>query len=238
MINIAIVDDEPTFSVQVGLVAGRYLRSNAIDYKIKIYEFSKDLLDDIEEDYYYDIYLLDIEMPIVNGMKLAYEIRQKNDNSYIMFITSYLEYCIKGYEYNAWRYITKNRMEEMLITALDDLLDKLREREDKIYIIELHSRIYKFSHNDIYYLHKAGKYTEFHTKQGFYRERKPINKVLKSLNNDAFIVTDRSYVVNLYHVITLERRIIMMRNGDEVPVSLSQLSDVMHIVTEFWRDRI
>lgn len=48
---------------------------------------------------YYDAYILDIEMPDMNGMELAHEIRLKYQESFILFVTSYLKCSLKGYEY-------------------------------------------------------------------------------------------------------------------------------------------
>lgn len=235
MLKIAIIDDEPTFSKLIKYITEKYFWEKAVDYRINVYESAQRLLDDIQEDHYYDIYLLDIEMPEISGMEIALEIRHKYEEAYILFITSHLEYSLKGYEYNAWRYITKNRIYEMLPMAFDGLIDKVQAKDERTYIIELYSKIYRFAYNDIYYLHKAGKYTKFCTKRGEFRERKPINRVLEGLHDNAFIITDRSFAVNLRHVLTLEKRILVMRNGDEVPVSISQLSSVRQAISDFWR---
>jgi DNA-binding LytR/AlgR family response regulator len=170
-------------------------------------------------------------------MQLAHAIRQKYDEPYIIFVTSHLEYSVKGYEYHAWRYITKDKMKETLPFALESLMKKIEEKGNNFYIIELYSKISKIACHDIFWMHKEGKYTVFHTKQGEVRERKALAKIYNDLQDDAFIFTDRSFIVNLRHVMTLGDHIIIMRNGDKIPVSIPQFHKVKMAISDYWRKR-
>lgn len=237
MIKIAIVDDEPDYIKHIEKITCDYFNATELQYQITTYNMPQELLWDIEEDEYFDIYLIDIEMPVVNGMKLAYAIRQKYDTPFIIFVTAYLKYCIKGYEYNVWRYITKDTMSETLPLAFDGLLEKMNNKIQKFYIIELRYRISKISYDDIYYFRKDGKYTEFYTKQGVFRERKSILKVLEDLNDVVFVLTDRSYAVNLRHVMMLGDHCLTLRNNAEVPISIPQFTKVKKIISDYWRSQ-
>lgn len=238
MIRVAIVDDEMKFTGQVREITQQYFEARNIPYEAVIYQMPQELLWDVEEEQYFDIYLIDIEMPTVNGMELAHAIRQKYDEPYIIFVTSHLEYSIRGYEYNVWRYITKDKMQETLPLAFDSLQMKLSEKPQKLYVIEMHSRIIKIAYGDIYYLHKEGKYTNFYTKQGMERERKPLNKVYEELNDPEFQFADRAYVVNLRHVMTLGDYIVTLRDGTEVPVSIPQFQKMKKIISDYWRGNL
>ena len=65
----------------------------------------------------------------MNGMELARRIRQLYDSPYIIFVTSYMEYSIKGYEYNAWRYIVKDEMHQNLPLAYDSLIARSFQKQ-------------------------------------------------------------------------------------------------------------
>ena len=45
----------------------------------------------------YDVLLLDIEMPKMNGMDAAREIRKRDQRVLIIFITNMAQYAINGY---------------------------------------------------------------------------------------------------------------------------------------------
>lgn len=234
MIRIAIADDEISFAERERKLTVQFFRSQEISCKPVIYQKPQELLWDIQEGHCFDIYLIDIEMPVVSGMDLAYEIRQRYDNPYIIFVTSHLEYSIQGYEYNAWRFIMKEELEKNLLLAFDSLLKRWKKKPEKFYVLKKQTTVLKIVYSDIYYLHKDGKYTVFYTTQGTFRERNSITKVLESLDTSDFLYTDRAYIVNLRHVIRLESNTIVMRDGSEVPSSVLQLQNVKRAVNEYW----
>lgn len=238
MIRVAIVDDEMEFAGQIKEITRQYFVARKIAYEAVIYQMPQELLWDMDEGQYFDIYLIDIEMPAINGMELAHAIRQKYHEPYIIFVTSHLEYSIRGYEYNAWRYITKNTMQETLPLAFDSLQERLSEKPQKFYVIEMHSKVTKILYHDIYYLHKDGKYTYFYTNQGMERAREPLIQVYEKLDDPAFQFTDRAYVVNLCHVMTLGDYVVIMRDGTEIPVSIPQFQKIKKAICDYWRGNI
>ena len=44
--------------------------------------------------------------------------------------------------------------------------------------------------------------------------------------DDAFIMTDKSYGVNIRHVLRLKEHMLTMRNGDSVPVSIPRYQQI------------
>lgn len=92
------------------------------------------LLYEMEEKLYFDIYLLDIEMPGINGLSLAEKIRSMDDAGYIVFITSHLKFLINGYDYFAYQFIPKNNLKKKLISTLESLQKRL-DIEDQLVIV-------------------------------------------------------------------------------------------------------
>ena len=226
------------FASQVKEITRQYFEPREIAYEAIIYQMPQELIWDIDEGQYFDIYLIDVEMPAIDGMELAHAIRQKYDEPYIIFVTSHLEYSIRGYEYNAWRYITKDKMQETLPLAFDSLQARLAAKPQKLYVIEMHSKVTKIAYDDIYYLHKDGKYTNFHTNQGMERARKPLSQVYEELDDQEFQFTDRAYVVNLRHVMMLGDHVVTMRDGTEIPVSIPQFQKIKKAISDYWRGNL
>jgi DNA-binding LytR/AlgR family response regulator len=78
-----------------------------ISNKVEIFEFrsGEELLNSDIEDI--DIFFLDIQMDKLTGMDVAKKIREKNNISEIIFITSLIEYVQEGYKVRAYRYLLK-----------------------------------------------------------------------------------------------------------------------------------
>ena len=71
MLQIAICDDEVTNILKVKELAELFFRTHCVEIRIEIYKSSDNLLYDMQDGQYFDLFLLDIEMPEVSGMDLA-----------------------------------------------------------------------------------------------------------------------------------------------------------------------
>lgn len=234
MIAIAIVDDEAEVGRRVESIVKKEFEKTESPFKVKYYQHPRELLWDLQEKKYFDIFFLDIEMN-VNGLEVARQIREMYLEPYIVFVTSYVKYSVRGYEYGAYRYILKDEIDEKLPEAIDYMCKKMESMVQKQYIIEAPSKIKKIDFRDIYYMYVEGKYTYFCTRNGNVRVRKPLGEVYKELDTPAFVYADKGHIVNLQHVMSMEERTIQMRNGDQVVVSFPQTKKVREAICQYWR---
>lgn len=239
MIRVAVIDDEALFSGHIKQIVEAFFSTRGEACEVIVYNLPNEMLWDLEENRYFDIYLIDVEMPALNGLELAQQIRIKYEEPYIIFITCYMKYCICGYEYNAYRYISKAMIDEKLPPALSGLLGKLKQKVQFQYIIESYSKVQKINYEDIYYLYIDRKYTYFQTRSGLFRDRKPLSGVYEELKANAndFIYADKSYIINLRHVMGLGDRVIVMRDKEEIPVSIPQHQTVKKSISAYWRGK-
>lgn len=87
---IAFCDDEPFTVDKTIQVLNERLKAFSLTAVIKIYNNSTQMISDIiDNEINYDMYFLDIEMPKINGIDLAKEIRQINPHAIILFLSSY-----------------------------------------------------------------------------------------------------------------------------------------------------
>ena len=92
MLRIAIVEDEEEYIKQLQKYVRRFSDGNEI-----VANYSPE----------FDILLLDIEMPVLDGLNAARKIRKVDEKVVMMFITNVANYAIHGYEVGALDFITK-----------------------------------------------------------------------------------------------------------------------------------
>ena len=80
------------------------------------------------QDTKFDIGLLDIEMPEMNGIELAEKLFQINSKIKIVFVTAYNNYAAEAFEVNAVYYILKPIRRERLYKTLDKLCPKITDK--------------------------------------------------------------------------------------------------------------
>ena len=241
MIRIAVCDDERCFTEQIDHIIANHARDITPPPETVLYTSSGQLLYDVEEGAHFDLLLLDIEMPEKDGMCLAASLRRHLPMALIIFITSHTQYAVKAYELSVFRYIPKSEMETCLPLALKDACRILKQSASDTYIIESARRIQKISVEDIIYVYKQQKYSVMAAKGGEIPVRKSLAQVLEELNaitagsTGSFLMVERGYIVNMFHVEKLEDEQIYLDNGSVLPVSRNRLKETREAITKYWR---
>lgn len=128
--NILIVDDEVDTLNEINF----YVKKHKVcDYSV-ICTNPLRALEEVEK-LHFDAALLDIEMPVMNGLELSEQLLNISPYMKIAFITAYNSYATEAFDVNAIDYVLKPIREERLVRALDRLLSKgtinLQEKEDR-----------------------------------------------------------------------------------------------------------
>lgn len=237
MLKIAVLDDQELYLEAIEAITRNCMLEQGKSYELFTYNSPDDLLYDIEEDNKYDIYLLDVELPTISGLEVAKKIREKYCEPIIIYITNYVEYAIEGYEANAYRYIPKKMLEQKLPEAYASICPSMENKKKEFYMIEKNHKLERIAYEDLYYVKKDEKYIVLVHKHGVSRDRKTIAEFLENVKScDWFIGVDRSSVVNALHIMSLKNQKIILRNGEEIPISKPKLSYVKKEIMRIWRN--
>ena len=239
MYRMVIVDDDIEYCIKLRSIASDFFDSRSADASVTPYTRPRDLLWDLEDNRLYNIYCVDIEMPDMSGLELAGRIRLKDEDGFIIFVSSHEKYSLEGYHYNAWRYIMKGSENEKLPMALETAIYAIeRIRADKkYYVIEKYNTPTRVCLDDIYYLQVEKKYTVFYTAGGIYRERGPLKEILARLSDRGFYLLDKSRAVNLRNVAELKDADVILINDQHLPVSASHKAEIKKALADYWRAR-
>lgn len=236
MPRIAIVDDQEEYLEEICNLIEKFYFKNGIPYVVNTFSNAQLLLYEMEEKLYFDIYLLDIEMPGINGLSLAEKIRSMDDAGYIVFITSHLKFLINGYDYFAYQFIPKNNLKKKLISTLESLQKRLDIEEEKFYQICINHRYEKILYKDIYYVYKDEKYAIFVTQNGNIPIRETLKNIYKDLEQKEFIFIDRGYIVNVVHIMSLYKNTIYLRNSKNLKISRTYTEEVKKRIHTYWKE--
>ena len=235
MIKIAICDDEEkTVALHERMVRG-WLQAAGIGCEITTYIQSRNLLYDITDDaFFYDLILLDIEMPGISGMELPQQIKGFLPNIRIIFVTSHTEYAIDAFELSIFRYVPKNNLEAKLSAAVLDAARLIELEAGQEYTIQTASRMEKIPFKDIFYIQRDGKNASIVSSAGISKVRKSLQQVFDELNTPEFIFIDRGYIVNIIQIMKISDSAAVLKNGEQLPISRSHLQEVKQKINEFW----
>lgn len=235
MLSIAICDDDkPTVENHRGITEN-CLKSCGSIGKIETYISSDNLFYDITEDgFFFDLILLDIEMPGSTGMEIAEKIKPYLPSVKIIFITSHIEYAIDAFELSIFRYVPKNDMDRRLPAAIQDAIKLIELEDGKAYTIQTNSRLEKIPYREIYYIERDGKNASINSASGISKVRKSLQQVYSELGTDEFLFIDRGCIVNMIHIMQIKNGMAVLKNGEALPVSRSHLQEVKEQINRFW----
>lgn len=233
--KIAILDDEQIFLEMIRQEVCRFFQNMEC---IRQYADSKALLDDLSNGENFDLYFLDVEMPGLDGMSAAREIRSQDTAANIIFITAFAKYAAESYDVRAYQYILKSQISEKLPKVLRHIAEELQVTEEEYYVIDTPACYARIAWKDILYIYKEKKYTIFVTQQGDYRQRRTISKIWEQLENKHFVWVDRGVIVNIKKVERVTKSELLLKNGVSVKISRSNQQRVRAEIANFWRKQL
>ena len=218
MVNVIICDDNDKDRKNVVTAVTKLMKS--MNIKCTIYEFNdydKKFDSIMNSKIPFKIYILDIETPSRSGIDVARQIRNKDVDSVIMFLTVHED---------LGSVILKNDLMFLsFINKFDNFELRLKESLKKsIDLLHFHNVIrisdrnitYTFNLNDIIYITKESfeRKTLIKTNYGEFKVSKSLNDVVKLLDS-RFIQTHRACYINSDRKIMVDKtnRIITFDDG-------------------------
>ena len=231
--RIAICDDDKRELLQIVTLVESFRHERKAELTYTSFQNATDLLVSMESGDY-DLLLLDVLMPGVNGMQAAREIREHNSRTEIVFLTSSPEYAVESYSVRAHHYLLKPATEDKLFPVLDRLLDNFKKPEDALRI-RMQSRVFSLPYSKMEYVEVNAKTLFFYLTDGGVRDvpgsLADYEQVL--LKRPGFMKVHRSYLVNLQWVQELRQGELLTVGGRRVPVSRTAYPQVRTAFTQF-----
>ncbi len=215
--KIAILEDNPAEAEYVTALVDRWGKEAGHTLSIAGYPSAEAFLFQYEDQKSVDILLLDIEMGQMNGMELARRIRQADEMMQMVFITGYPDFISEGYEVSALHYLMKPVAPEKLWAVLDKAAARLA-REEKRLDVTYDRKTDYVPLSRILYVEAQKQYVLIHTLEETYRMKKSLAKTEEELD-EYFLQVHRSFCVNLRHVVQIKSGGVVLKNGEEIPIS-------------------
>lgn len=210
--KIAIVDDEKSW---IELEKKYVLEYWEEEVEILTYDSGTSFL---EAERKFDLVLIDIEMPEINGFDTIREYREWNPKGAVIIVTKHVELSREGFKVDAFRYIDKAQIQEEMKEAIRAVKRYLRG-EQKIPIgIEGFGKVRIALKQIRYFKMKSGTLI-LYASRGEHICMETLSQLENCLNRWGFFRVNPSCLVNFECVISYTDKEICMEKGEKIPLS-------------------
>lgn len=240
--KIAICDDAPLCRAQVLELAEQYAKQNEeLNITVSAFANAEDLLEKAGKIGGFEIYILDILMPGMNGIKLGVSLRQAGFDGKIIYLTSSEEYVFDSFKARPFDYLRKPATKETLFPVLDEAVSSVSGQKEKSIIVKTKDNSIKLTLNSILYAELCQRSIVYHLMGGKTAETVQIRTTFAEavqdlLQDSRFILCGKGIAANLHHMTMVDKSSVMFKDGSSVFLSKKACAEVRSAWNDFWLD--
>lgn len=225
--RITICDDEVNELVLIYRYVEEYIRNCEFNIEIKKFSSISELLEYEKTEGAGEIYLLDVIMPNMNGIELGREIRKRNKNAVIIYLTTSREFSLNAFSVRAFSYLIKPVDKEKLFSELNECISDILPFPNilqKIIVVKTPLGIKTVQLNEInaieYFDHRLIYHLQYGCKINSIYQKKPFTQqVAEFTDMGVFVRSAESYFVNMNNICSIIQQGFQMTDGSEFRVT-------------------
>ncbi len=217
--NIALVDDTASDRQGLEAILKEYDTINRIGMQFEHFADGADLLKDYQP-LKYAIVFLDIYMDSLGGIETARRIRETDDDTVLVFLTTSEEHRPEAFSVFAAAYLGKPCRRDEVFRVLDHVLH-VRTEKEKRFFFSFDRQEYSLRFSDIVSMETVGNYLSITDREhNTYRTRMTFSTAEKRLDDRRFLSLMKGVLVNLDYVLQIGDGRCLMQGGAALPLRL------------------
>ena len=235
--NILICDDDKKDLTKLRDMIEKYDKEKRIGMSISECGSGEELLKAISKNADIDAIFLDINMDDMDGLTVAKNIREKNEDVPIVLVTAYMNYALDGYKVRASRFLIKDDLDKTFSECMDDLCHEKKRKSNKILLSCVGGEVC-LQASDILLIETAGHKNTIRLKNESYQIYKKLDDMEEQLKSHGFLRVHNSFLVNMDHIRNINNYVLTMDDGRQLPIPRARYKEVRRIFALFAGEKI
>ncbi|MDR0600258.1 MAG: LytTR family DNA-binding domain-containing protein [Treponema sp.] len=235
MLKIAICDDDRA----IGPCLAGILRRNAgllpEPFHIHLFTAGKALVASLP----FDIIFLDIELGDITGIHAGEEIRKRNENAVLVFVSAHESYCKELFRLDTTAFLGKP-IDEQQVRELISRIAKKLYAPAKIFTYRVKDTVHRVPLADILFFETDARQIKLVTREkqdAFYGKLDEVETGLKErFKRSSFARIHHSFLVNLEHVEHFEHNTLILDGGHILPIAQRKQREIRRFIMEYFSD--
>ena len=220
MLNIALCDDRPEELAELRVLLEDYRRSRpSLELAVFCFPSASGVLDAGVE---FDIYLLDILMPGLNGIELGRELRQSAPAAPLLYLTISREFALDAYSAEATGYLVKPIGRAEFFHAMDRAVDQCRRTRAGMIPVWTEDGVRGVFLHELLGVEAAGRTLDFHLLDEVVKttgRKMSFGQLWEMLREDSrFLLVRRGCAVNMDLIVFMGDTDLELADGCRIPI--------------------
>ncbi len=216
--KIVICDDNPNIIEEVREMLDEYALIKNLPLDISTFNNGQAVL---ESDEKFNIAILDVEMPDMDGIELGEALRKRNKQIVLIYLTAHSQYLDSALNLNAARFFEKPIDKKRFFNGIDNALERIDNSTISFYIHDDKAQV-RITAEDIVFVEIEHRKTKIVTDVREYYTTHSLDYFKDRLISSVFAQPHKSYIVNLNRITAYERAEIVLDDKYKIPVSRSR----------------
>ena len=216
MYRIVLAEDDPRDESLIRDLCNRFFAERGERCELLTFEDGDQLLEARPADV--DLFLLDIEMPRVDGLTVAKRIRAADPDVAICFLTSLGQLAPDGYSVDALGFMIKPVSYEMFRRTLAHAIERIERRRARLVSFKEGKGERFVDIHAIAYIESRSKKTIVHTVDGEFPCSETLKAIEARLSIEGLFRVHHAFLVNLDHIEAVTASDVVIQ-GTAIPVS-------------------
>lgn len=235
MINVAIIEDEKDAAEILTQHLMRFTKEKGTAFHSICYNNPVMFLENYKPNF--DLILLDIELPDINGMDVARKLRKIDNSVMIVFVTNMAQFAIKGYEVNAFDFIVKPVSYINFALKLERVVDIIKTKTEIKIMVTVDDESKFITAMEICYVEVIKHRVIYHTINGIFESYGTLKKIEPILLKADFAKCNNCYLVNLRYVSRVKGYTVTVAS-EELQISHPKKKDFVRALNDYIGEKL
>ncbi len=237
MLEVAICDDDQAQLALVSAYVAECFQDNAVPVTIHRFTHPDTLLEQCERRRFH-LYILDIVMPMIDGVEVGRIIRGQDRQAVILYTTYEPSFALQSFETGPVDYLLKPVDKNRLCRSLMQAVERLKDVDGRTCIIKAAQGMQVLDHRHILYCEYSNHTVRYTLTDGRSITtcviRGTFAEHIKGLLEDGrFIRPHISFVVNMDYIEGFSKTRFTLRRGATIPIAARHYSAVRDVFMDY-----